>query len=86
MKKPSNRPEQIDYAEFLRMVEAELPEVHWPCDSDESRKGLLHCEMAAFARLTEEKMDKGLFSQAEKYFQFISNIRHHAAPEVENRY
>ena len=69
----SKKPEPIDHARFLQMLTDEFPEV--PQAFDEYRKGLLHCEMGAFARLTEEAMDQGRFWQAENYFNFIERVR-----------
>src|SRR5437879_4036816 len=75
------RPETIDRATFLQMLK-EFPEVTQALD--EYGRGLLHCEMGAFARLKEEAMDEGRFWQVEKYFRFIERVRESATPEVEN--
>ncbi len=74
--------EAIDHASFLQMLTDEFPEV--PPAFDEYGKGLLHCEMGVFARLTEEAMDAGRFWQVEQYFRFIERVRESATPEVEN--
>jgi hypothetical protein len=74
--------EAIGHAKFLELLTDEFPEV--PQSFDEYRKGLLHCEMGAFARMTEEAIDQGRFWQVEKYFRFIDRMRENATPEVEN--
>ena len=76
------RPEKIDHAMFIEMLTAQFPEV--PASFGECRIGLLHCEMGAFASLTEEAMDRGNLWQVEKYFRFVEELRTHASPEVEN--
>jgi hypothetical protein len=81
-KKPKNGPETVDHARFLQLLTDEFPEV--PQAFDECVKGLLHCEMGVFARLTEKAMDEGRFWQAEKYFRFMERVREGATPEVEN--
>ncbi len=74
--------QMVDHAKFLELLTDEFPEV--PQSFDEYRKGLLHCEMGAFARMTEEAMDQGRLWQVEKYFRFIERMRENATPEVEN--
>jgi hypothetical protein len=78
----SKSPEAIDHARFLQMLSEEFPEV--PEAFSKYGRGLLHCEMGDFARLTEEAMDQGRFWQVEKYFNFVEAVRQNAAPEVEN--
>ncbi len=75
-------PEAIDHAGFLRMLTDEFPEV--PQAFDQYGKGLLHCEMGVFARITEEAMDHGQFWKVEQHFRFIERVRESATPEVEN--
>jgi len=75
-------PEGIGHAIFLQMLTDEFPEV--PQAFDKYGKGLLHCEMGTFARLSEKAMDEGRFWQAEKYFTFMERVRGNAMPEVEN--
>ncbi len=75
-------PEAIDHARFLQMLNEEFPEV--PQSFDQCGEGLLHCEMGAFARLTEGAIDTGRFSQVEQYFRFVARVRDRATPEVEN--
>jgi hypothetical protein len=82
IQRSSKNPEPIDHARFLQMLTEEFPEV--PQSFDEYVEGLLHCEMGAFARQTEEAMDEGRFWQVEKYFNFMESVREKATPEVEN--
>jgi len=78
----SKRPEAIDHARCQALLATEFPEV--PQAFDDYGKGLLHCEMGVFARLTEEAMDAGQFWRVEQYFRFIERVRQNATPEVEN--
>jgi hypothetical protein len=78
----SKSPEAIDHARFLQMLTKEFPEVQGAFD--EYSRGLLHCEIGTFARLTEEAMDQGRFWQAEKYFNFVEKVRQNATSEVQN--
>lgn len=82
MTKEIKRPKKIDHATFIEMLTARFPEV--TASFDEIRRGLLHCEMAAFARITEEAMDSGNHWQVEKYFGFVEEVRENASPEVIN--
>jgi hypothetical protein len=81
-KNPGKSPELIDHAKFLQILTEEFPEV--PEAFDGYGKGLLHCEMGVFARLTEEAIDDGRFWQVEQYFRFIERVRDGATPEVAN--
>jgi hypothetical protein len=74
--------EPIDHARFLELLTAKFPEV--PQGFDAYSKGLLHCEMGAFARMTEEAMDRGQFRLVQDYFDFVEEVRENATPEVEN--
>lgn len=60
--------ESVDHARFLEMLTAEFPEV--PQAFDGYGKGLLHCEMGVFARLTEEAMDCGAILVGPQLLQF----------------
>ena len=74
--------EAIDHARFLQMLTEEFPEGSQALEK--YSRGLLHCEMGAFAQLTEKAMDEGRFSRVEKHFNFIDRVRESASPEVEN--
>jgi hypothetical protein len=78
----SNNPEAIDHVRFLQMLTDEFPEI--PQAFDEYGRGLLHCEMGTFARVTEEAMDQRRFWKTEQYFNFVERLRQNATPEVEN--
>jgi hypothetical protein len=82
MTKKMKKSEKIDHAKFIEMLTTQFPEV--TASFDESRIGLLHCEMAAFARITEDGMDKGNYWQVEKYLRFVEEVREHSSPELEN--
>jgi hypothetical protein len=75
-------PEAIDHARFLQMLTKEFPEI--PQTFNKYGRGLLHCEIGDFARLTEEAMDQGRFWRVEQYFNFVERVRQSATPEVEN--
>lgn len=75
-------PERIDHDRLLKMLAEEFPEVRQAFD--EYTRGLLHCELGAFAGVTEEAMDQGRFWQVEQYFNFVERVRQNAAPAVEN--
>src|SRR5205085_1222972 len=66
----------------LRMLTYEFPEVTQACD--EYGKGLLHCEIGVFARVTDEAIAQGNYQQVAKYFDFADRVRKAANPEVLN--
>jgi hypothetical protein len=74
--------ELIDHARLLQMLTDDFPEV--PHAFNECVKGLLHCEMGVFARLTDEAIGKGRYDQVTRYFDFVDRVRRRATPEVEN--
>ncbi len=75
-------PQGIGYTEFLEMLAEEFPEAVQAFSKYD--KGLLHCEVGVFARLTEEAIDEGNFWRAERYFRFIDRVRRQAALDVAN--
>jgi len=79
---PISLPEVIDHARFTQMLIDELPEV--PQAFDEYGRGLLHCEMGVFARLTDEAIGTGDHQRVARYFEFIDRVRRRASPEVQN--
>jgi hypothetical protein len=79
---PRKSSEAIDREGFLSLLAAEFPEV--PAAFDECVKGLLHCEMGAFAGIAEAAMDQGRFWQVQKYFQLVDRARKSASPDLEN--
>lgn len=74
--------EVIDYAAWSRMLAEEFPEV--PEAYDEYSRGLLHCELGTFARLTDEAIDEGDAERVAKHFAFVDRVRKQADEFVEN--
>ena len=72
----------IDYAEWSRMLAEEFPEV--PQAYDEYSRGLLHCEMGTFARLTDEAIGEGDAERVARHFAFVDRVRKQADEYVEN--
>jgi hypothetical protein len=72
----------INHQEFLEQLTAEFPELA-AAIIDEGM-GLLHLEVAAFRRVTENAMDAGKLWAAEKHFRFVERVLRDAAPDVEN--
>jgi hypothetical protein len=71
----------INHLEFLELLTGEFPELtHQIRDKD----GLLHLEVAAFRRATEDAMDAGNLWTVEKHFRFVARVLADASPDVEN--
>jgi hypothetical protein len=68
--------------QFLAELEAEIPEVVSQIRPDEA--GLLHCEVGAFRRATEQAIDNGQLWAAERHFRFVERVLHHAGPDLRN--
>jgi hypothetical protein len=68
--------------EFLARLREELPEVVAQIRPDES--GLLHLEVAAFRRASEEAMDAGRLWAAERHFRLVEKLLGEAGPELRN--
>jgi len=73
---------KIDHPTLIEMLSNEFPEIVQAFDEIET--GLLHLEMASFARTTKKALDEGRFSQVQKYFVFMDRVRKKADPDVEN--
>jgi hypothetical protein len=72
----------IDRQGFLAQLAVQFPEALaqiTPCES-----GLLHCEVAAFRRATEEAMDAGHLWIAEQHFRLIERLLPQADPALHN--
>ena len=69
--------------QFRAMLEAEFPGTLAKA-ADLSGKGLLHLELSAFRRTTEEAIDAGELGLAELHFKFIERIWPHASPALDN--
>jgi hypothetical protein len=72
----------INHRQFIRMLASEFPEV--ASGISEYERGLLHPEMGAFRRITEEAIDDGQLWIAEKYFHFLERVLREADPDVRN--
>jgi hypothetical protein len=68
--------------EFLARLRREIPEAAAKFRADEL--GVLHLEVAAFRRATEEAMDAGRLWEAERHFRLVEELLEKAAPELRN--
>ena len=68
--------------EFLARVRGEFPEAAAGIREDEA--GLLHCEVAAFRRATEEAMDACRLWECERHFRLVEELLAVAGPELRN--
>jgi hypothetical protein len=71
----------IGHRQFLELLTREFPEL---ADLIGDEDGLLHLEVAAFRRATEDSMDAGSLWTAEKHFRFVARVLADASPEVDN--
>ena len=71
-----------DRESFLKQLTASFPE--FERELDEYSIGLLHCEVAAFRRLTEKAMDDGRAWQAEQHFKFVAVMLASADTALDN--
>jgi hypothetical protein len=74
--------EQIDHERFIARLAERFPEV--AAAIDDCSEGLLHLEMATFARATQAAIDAQDRETVRRHFQFIDEVFRQAAPEVEN--
>jgi hypothetical protein len=72
----------IDYEQFNCLLGSEFPEV--VSGISEYARGLLHPEVGAFRRITEEAIDGGRLWAAERYFRFLVRVLRDADPDVRN--
>ena len=68
--------------EFLARLAHDFPDA--AAGIDKYDDGLLHCEMAAFRRATEEAMDCGRLWEAERHFRWVEEMLKVAGPELRN--
>src|SRR5262245_1062210 len=73
---------KIDHQQFIALLKAKFPEVI--AAIDKYGDGLLHLEIAAFARSTQHAIDNQDKSTVRAHFQFIDEVFRDAAPDVEN--
>ena len=72
----------IDHDRFLQMLAEEFPDV--AANMMEISKGLLHMEMADFARATTAALQAGSTTTAQRHFMFAANVFADADPQVKN--
>jgi hypothetical protein len=68
--------------DFLARLSADFPNVVGQINQYEA--GLLHCEMAAFRRATEQAIDAGRLWEAEKHFRLVEELLPNAGLELLN--
>jgi hypothetical protein len=79
---PRKKPESINRARFLQLLNATFPEVTQAVD--ECCKGILHFEMGVFATITEAALDQKRFRRVDEYFRFVEAVWERATPAVQN--
>jgi len=72
----------MERSEFIAALESQFPDAFAQIDQRES--GLLHCEVGAFRRFVEEKMDNDAAWYCEKAFRFIEQCLEEAGPALKN--
>jgi hypothetical protein len=72
----------MERPEFMAALESRFPDAFAQIDQHES--GLLHCEVGAFRRFVEEKMDAAAAWYCERAFRFIEHCLKEAKPELKN--
>jgi hypothetical protein len=68
--------------EFLARLAAAFPKVSAQINQYEA--GILHCEVAAFRRATEQAIDSGRLWEAEQHFRLVEELMHDSGPELLN--
>ena len=68
--------------DFLARLASDFPNVVGQISQDEA--GLLHCELAACRRATEQAIDAGRLWEAEKHFRLVEELLPNAGPELLN--
>jgi hypothetical protein len=68
--------------DFLARLASDFAEVVGQINQHET--GLLHCEMGAFRRATEQAIDAGRLWEAEKHFRLVEELLPSAGPELLN--
>jgi hypothetical protein len=69
--------------EFFEQLVLEFPELQKELESDFGR-GLNHVQMGAFARVTQQAIEKGNFEHVCRYTTFVDLSFPNADPELEN--
>jgi hypothetical protein len=73
---------ELERDDFLKELNSRFPEVINDIRQDEA--GMLHCEVAAFRRVTEAALDAGRLWNAERYFRFVEELLESAGPHLRN--
>jgi hypothetical protein len=68
--------------QFEQLLALRFPSV--AAGLDDIERGLLHLEMAAFARATRSAIDRGDFAGVQRHLAFIDELFNDAAPDLEN--
>lgn len=75
--------EGIDgHSQFERLLELRFPAI--AAEVSDCERGLLHCEMAVFARSTCAAIESGDFEQAQAHLDFVDELFECAEPDLEN--
>ena len=74
--------ERIDHLRFVTLLTERFPEV--TASIDDCSKGLLHLEIATFARTTQAAIDRHDKAMVRAQFQFIDEVFRDAAPDLAN--
>lgn len=72
----------MERLDFLKQLEVKFPDAF--AKIDDIDEGLLHCEMAAFRRYVEEKMDQGSAWYCEKALCFVEQCLRESGAALEN--
>jgi len=72
----------FDRDDFLARLASDFPNVVGQISQHET--GLLHCEVTAFRRATEQAIDCGRLWEAEKHFRLVEELLSNADPELLN--
>jgi|tagenome__1003787_1003787.scaffolds.fasta_scaffold20285902_2 hypothetical protein len=68
-------------AQFIEQLVAEFPELR---EDIEDESGLLHNQMHAFTRLTNDAIRAGDYQAVRRHFVFVDRFFHHSVDELEN--
>jgi hypothetical protein len=74
--------ERIDHSRFIALLTERFPEIAASIDDD--FRGLLHLEVATFARATQPAIDDQDKAKVLRHFKFIDEVFRDASPDVEN--
>jgi hypothetical protein len=72
----------IERDQFIALLTERFPEI--ATTIDDCSQGLLHLEIATFARATQAAIDAQDRNAVRRHFEFIDEVFRDAAPDVEN--